>query len=77
MLFESYKMPQASIRGKSMKGENKKFDYLSQLYERFTKENKEKLIKSATSLLKVQKEDAGMIADIPPMEAERQNNLRF
>jgi hypothetical protein len=56
-----------------VKKEVNKFDYLSQIYERFTKENKENLMKTAKHLLEVQKEDAGMLADapVPPNEAEK------
>jgi hypothetical protein len=49
-----------------MERESKKFSVISELYAQFTEKNKEKLIKSATSLLKVQKEDAGMLADALP-----------
>jgi hypothetical protein len=55
-----------------MERESKKFDDLSEIYGHFTEKNKEKLIKTATSLLKVQREDAGMLANAPPMEAKRQ-----
>jgi hypothetical protein len=48
-----------------VKGEDNKFDYLSQIYERFTKENKENLMKTAQRLLEVQREDAVMLADAP------------
>jgi hypothetical protein len=60
-----------------MKRESKKLEIIGEIYTRFSKENKEKLIKSATSLLKVQKEDAGMLADAPPlpMEAKRQGKV--
>jgi hypothetical protein len=59
-----------------VKGEDNKFDYLSQIYERFTKENKINLMKTAKHLLEVQKEDAGMLADAesppaPPNETEK------
>jgi hypothetical protein len=54
-----------------MKRESKKLGIISELYAQFSKENKEKLIKSATSLLKVQKEDAGRVADAPPMETKK------
>jgi hypothetical protein len=55
-----------------MKRESKKFEIIGEIYTRFSKENKEKLIKSATRLLKVQKEDAGMLAlvDAPPLPME-------
>jgi hypothetical protein len=58
-----------------VKKEVNKFDYLSQIYERFTEENKENLMKTAKNLLKVQKEDAVMIADadsFPPNEAGKE-----
>jgi uncharacterized membrane-anchored protein len=52
-----------------------KFDDLSQLYERFTKQNKENLMKTAKHLLKVQKEDAAMLANADalatPVEREK------
>jgi hypothetical protein len=55
-----------------MKGKSKKLEIISEIYTRFSKENKEKLIKTATGLLKVQKEDAGMLAlaDTPPSQNE-------
>jgi hypothetical protein len=55
-----------------MERESKKLEIISEIYTRFSKENKEKLIKSATGLLKVQKEDAGMLAlaDAPPSQNE-------
>jgi hypothetical protein len=57
-----------------MKRENKKLGIIGEIYAQFTEKNKEKLIKTATRLLKVQKEDTKILADasIPPMEAKRQ-----
>jgi RNA-binding protein YlmH len=46
-----------------MKGEVKKFAVISEMYLHFTEKNKEKLIKTAENLLKVQKEDAVMLTD--------------
>jgi hypothetical protein len=56
-----------------MKRESKKLRIISEIYSHFTEKNKENLMKTAKHLLKVQKEDAGMLADasIPPMEAEK------
>jgi hypothetical protein len=58
-----------------VKQEVNKFDDLRQLYERFTKRNKENLMETAKRLLEVQKENAVMLADapIPPNEAEKGN----
>jgi hypothetical protein len=53
-----------------MKRKSNKLGIISELYTQFSKENKEKLIKSATSLLKVQKEDAKMIANTLPSQNE-------
>lgn len=55
-----------------------KFDYLSQLYGKFTKKNKENLMKTAKHLLKVQKEDAVMLTEAlaPSIEAERSGGVK-
>lgn len=46
-----------------MEQEINKFAVISEIYSLFTEENKEKLVKTAKSLLKVQKEDAAALAD--------------
>jgi hypothetical protein len=56
-----------------MEGESNKLGIISEIYTRFSKENKEKLIKSATSLLKVQKEDAERAVDNPSLKNEKQS----
>jgi hypothetical protein len=57
-----------------MEGKSNKFSVISEIYAQFTKKNKEKLIKSAISLLKVQKEDAAMLAlaDASPSKNEKE-----
>jgi hypothetical protein len=45
---------------------------IGELYTQFTEKNKEKLMKTAKPLLKVQKEDAGMLADAPPVKAGKE-----
>jgi hypothetical protein len=44
-----------------MEKEEDKFSVIAEIYSQFTEENKEKLVKTAKSLLKVQKEDAEMV----------------
>jgi hypothetical protein len=56
-----------------MAGESNKLEIISEIYTRFSKENKEKLVKSATSLLKVQKEDAERAAGDPPLKNKKQS----
>jgi hypothetical protein len=56
-----------------VKKENNKFDYLSQIYEQFTEQNKENLMKTAKHLLKIQKEDAAMLANNPSSKNEKQS----
>jgi hypothetical protein len=63
----------ASIRIQGMEGESNKLGIIGEIYTQFSKENKEKLVKSATSLLKVQKEDAERVAGDPPMKAEKKS----
>jgi len=57
-----------------MEGEINKFVEISAIYSRFTEKNKENLIKTAMNLLKVQQEDAVMLANActPHNESERQ-----
>jgi hypothetical protein len=55
-----------------MEKESKKVEIISEIYSRFTKENKENLIKTAASLLKVQKEDVATLVNTPPMKAKKQ-----
>jgi coenzyme F420-reducing hydrogenase alpha subunit len=58
-------MPKASIiRVKGMEGKSNKLGIIGEIYTRLSKENKEKLIRTAASLLKVQKEDTKMLTDI-------------
>jgi len=45
-----------------MGGEINKFDNISNIFSRFTEENKENLIITAQSLLQIQRESEGMIA---------------
>ncbi|MDR1149469.1 MAG: hypothetical protein LBK66_12650 [Spirochaetaceae bacterium] len=47
-----------------MEKESNKLGIISEIYDRFTEKNKEKLVKTALHLLEVQKEDAEMIADV-------------
>jgi hypothetical protein len=49
-----------------MEKEVDKFSVISEIYSQFTEENKEKLIKIARTLLKVQNEDADMVANADP-----------
>jgi hypothetical protein len=53
-----------------MEGESNKFSVISEIYAQFTEKNKEKLIKTALNLLKVQKEDAERAANAPPSQNE-------
>jgi len=46
-----------------MEEERDKFALISEIYSQFTEENKEKLVRTAKNLLKVQKEDLEMVAD--------------
>jgi hypothetical protein len=48
-----------------MKKESKKLGIISEIYAQFTEKNKEKLMKTAANLLKVQKEDAEKVAVVP------------
>ena len=43
--------------------EKDKFSVISEIYSQFNEESKEKLVRTAKNLLKVQKEDAEMVAD--------------
>jgi Zn-dependent M16 (insulinase) family peptidase len=54
-----------------MEQEKDKFSVIAEIYSQFTEENKEKLIKSAKTLLKVQKEDAEMITVAPVPQKEK------
>ena len=45
-----------------MDGEINKFDNISNIFSKFTEENKENLIITAQSLLEIQRESEGMIA---------------
>jgi hypothetical protein len=56
-----------------MEKERNKLGIIGEIYAQFTEKNKENLVKSATSLLKVQKEDAGMLADASPSKNEKQD----
>jgi hypothetical protein len=53
-----------------MERESNKLGIISEIYAQFTEKNKEKLIKSATSLLKLQKEDMERVAYDPPFQNE-------
>ena len=53
-----------------MEQEVNKFSTLSKIYSQFTEINKEKLVKTAKTLLKVQKEDTEMLADAPIPQKE-------
>jgi len=44
-----------------MEGKEDKSTVINEIYSQFTEENKEKLVKTAKHLLKVQKEDAEMV----------------
>jgi hypothetical protein len=46
-----------------MEEEKDKFSVISEIYSQFSEENKEKLVRTAKNLLKVQKEDTAMVAD--------------
>jgi len=58
-----------------MKGEVKKFAVISEMYLHFTEQNKEKLIKTAENLLKVQKEDAVMLANALTPRNENEKDI--
>jgi len=51
-----------------MEEEKDKFAVINEIYSKFTEESKEKLIRTAKHLLKVQKEDAKMVADAKPQK---------
>jgi hypothetical protein len=54
-----------------MEGETGKFAVMCEIYTHFTEKNKEKLIKIAENLLKVQKEDEEIVANVtPPIATE-------
>jgi len=46
-----------------MDGEINKFDNISNIFSEFTEENKENLIITAQSLLEIQRESEGMVAN--------------
>jgi hypothetical protein len=46
-----------------MEKEGDKFSVISEIFSQFTEENKEKLVKIARTLLKVQKEDVEMATE--------------
>ena len=46
-----------------MEKEVDKLSVISEIFSQFTEENKEKLVKTAKSLLRVQKEDVEMVVD--------------
>jgi hypothetical protein len=56
-----------------MEGESNRLEIISEIYTQFTKKNKENFIKSASSLLKVQKEDAERVANVVSLKNEGQN----
>jgi hypothetical protein len=51
-----------------MEEERDKFAVINEIYSKFTEENKEKLVKTAKNLLKVQKEDLEMVVDAKPQK---------
>jgi hypothetical protein len=54
-----------------MERKSNKLGIIGEIYAQFTEKNKEKLMKTAKTLLKVQKEDAKMLADAPPVKVEK------
>jgi hypothetical protein len=48
-----------------MDKEINKFDQISNIYSQFSEKNKENLVKTAKSLLKIQKENEAMFAEKP------------
>jgi hypothetical protein len=46
-----------------MEGKINKFDQIGSIYSRFSEKNKENLVKTAESLLKIQNENAALIAE--------------
>jgi hypothetical protein len=56
------------IKGiKEMDGEINKFDQISNIYSQFSEKNKENLVKTAKSLLKIQNVNEAMLAGKPPV----------
>lgn len=51
-----------------MESKDDKFAIISEIYSRFTEENKERLVKTAKNLLKVQNEDSVLIVDAIPQK---------
>ena len=58
-----------------MEKEDDKFSVISEIYSHFTEENKEKLVLSARNLLKLQKEDAALLTDVPISQKESGKGL--
>jgi len=54
-----------------MEGETKKFAVISEIFTHFTEKNRENLVRIAVNLLKVQKEDEEIIANVTPMLTEK------
>jgi uncharacterized membrane-anchored protein len=53
-----------------MKGEMGKFAVIGEIYTHFTEKNKENLMRIAENLLKVQKKDEEIVANVTPMVTE-------
>jgi hypothetical protein len=50
-----------------MNGESNKFDPISEIFPRFTEKNRDTLLKTAKSLLKIQAESTAALAGRPPL----------
>jgi len=54
-----------------MEEKDGKLAIINEIYSHFTEENKEKLVKTAKKLLKVQNEDSAMVADAVVSQKEK------
>jgi hypothetical protein len=63
---------------KMLDKKNNKFDQIDNIYSQFSEKNKENLVKTAKSLLKIQHENAVMLAEMETQRrpAPREDSLK-